>query len=641
MSDIKKPPYRTDIDGLRAIAVISVFLFHISFKLVPGGFAGVDIFFVISGFLITKIIGTEILAGQFSFKNFCLRRIRRILPVFLVVIVVTMIVGKILLLPDDLASLLESIKYALLFSANIYFSKERGYFDLASDEKPILHTWSLAIEEQYYLIWPLLLIIFYLVGSKVFNQRKTLHQSFALLSTFIFMVADFIWTQQSLALSESTTKLYFLLQTRFCELMIGSLAAMLPYYKNQIILNVLGLIGLLGIFLALFIINKNDLFPGYNALIPCGAAALLLYAGQAGYHQKCIAAKCLNLPILVYVGLLSYSIYLWHWPILAFMRYIYGRYALPLSWNIMAVLLTVTLSYLSYHFLEKKLKHSSMTFSKAFWGVYVAPVLCLMVLCFMGIYEAKAIPVNKILTTYGEDVCHGNFDKKCVRGDLAQKPRILMFGDSHAAALNSFIDVVGKKEHWSAKVLTASSCSPVFGFDEMALPKFAQQPCADLKKYVSQNYQKYDAIFIASYWAFQLGRTNFSADKNYFVKLKKTIEIMAKDRPVYVFSDVPDLPVSPFRAAHFRKLHLSVNRIRSKQYGAANEVVKNMVLSIPNAHWVDLATALENFDQYSVYHGLPTYLDDQHLNQYGSAQLGEIFCNSSDRIKLEFNHKLP
>lgn len=625
--------YIPDIDGLRAVAVISVVLFHISSSLLPGGFVGVDIFFVISGFLITKIIAAEIAENRFSFKAFYIRRIRRILPVFFLVIVATLLAGRVLLLPDDLRALLTSINHALGFSANIYFSKEQGYFDLAADEKPLLHTWSLSIEEQYYFIWPVLLIGLYTVGHKIFGQEKKTSQKFALACTLLIIAAGFLFADLALKRSQANTKFYFLLQARFGELMIGSLTAMLPRIARPSILRFLSSAGLAGILLAFFILNKHVTFPGYNALLPCLGAALILYASQSREMVGGAVSGLLRLKPMVYLGLLSYSIYLWHWPILAYMRYVYGSYNLPWQWIASAVLLTLGLSWMSYHVLEKRTKRAAMTFASA--TIFAFAIPSILILSF-SVFESKKIAArpkdefltNKRFTTYGIDVCHGNFEMNCVRGDFQKTPKVLMFGDSHAAALNSFIDVVGKSEHWSAKVVTASSCSPVFGFDEMALPDWARQPCINLKQYVSQNYQKYDAVFIASYWEFQLGFLEIPSDKNYLKKFKDTITEIAKTKPVYVFSDVPALPLSPLRLIHFENLSVNVSRPRSAQSIAANNLIKQVVNSVPNAYWVDITEVMQEIGRNGVHQGMPLYFDAQHLNEFGSATVGQFFTRN-------------
>ena len=633
-----KIPYRADIDGLRALAVTSVIIFHLNYNLLPGGFLGVDIFFVISGFLITRIIGIEIQENSFSFANFYVRRIRRILPVFFLVIATTLLAGSILMLPVDRDALFSSARHALFFAANIYFSKERGYFDGASDEKPLLHIWSLSVEEQYYFIWPLLLYLLYLTGSRVLKQQKRLGQPFAIVCMGVLVAACFIWTQGALLKPQSTTKLYFLLQARFGELMIGSITACLPRTKRPGVLLGLPLAGFGAIFASLFLLNKDSLFPGFNAVLPCVGAAALLYAGQYDSYKTTAYSRILSLPGLRYIGLLSYSLYLWHWPVLAYMRYVYGQYYLPWTWNILALLLTAVLSYGSYVLLERKLKSVKTSFKIGFICIYLLPATILLGTSYTLISATPSSLIeNKDLTTYGSDVCHGNFDKNCQRGDPEAPASILMTGDSHAAALNTFIDVVGKHEHWRAKVFTAVGCSPVFGIDENMLPAYARKPCIALKNYVHNNFQKYDAVFFTSYWARQLGKTPQLVDENYLTKFKATIETIAKTTPVYVFSDLPQLSVPPSRLAYFENLGLRVHRQPMQEHVEANALIHSIVLSIPNAHWIDLSPALDHFSQGGVYRGLPTYFDNHHLNVYGSRSLAEIFVKNYSIIPASQN----
>ncbi|WP_158590363.1 acyltransferase family protein [Noviherbaspirillum cavernae] len=626
-----KISYRPDVDGLRAIAVMSVVLFHLDFNALPGGFVGVDVFFVISGFLITKIIAAEIADGTFSFRQFYARRIRRILPVFFLVVAATIAAGSILLLPEDRNALLKSVQFALRFGANIYFSKSQGYFDLSSEEKPLLHLWSLSVEEQYYFIWPLLLVLLYATGRRLSGQAP--QQKLIIGITAALTVAGFVFTQHAIETHAAKERLYFLLHARFGELMIGSLTAMLPPLPRdrKTLANVLAVCGMSGLLLALFAIDRHDAFPGYNALLPCLSAALLLHSGQSAHGEGTIASRMLGSRALVQIGLLSYSIYLWHWPILAFMRYVYGRYALPLTWSVAAVALMLALSCLSYLLLERKFKRMTMTFGRVVVAVFLVPVACLTVISIYGTGEATNAQntQNEQLTTYGTDVCHGNFDMRCVRGDPETAPRILMFGDSHAASLNGFIDVVGRREHWSAMMVSASSCSPVFGFDEGVLPDYSREPCANLKKFVVDNLHKYDAVFIASYWPFHLGWTDTSADKDYVRKFKNTLETIAHSKPVYVFSDVPRLAITPARSAHFSTLRLHVERPQSREYARANETIRQIVLAVPNAHWIDIAAPLAGFDRFPDHGGLPMYLDAEHLNLHGSVALGERFSDAA------------
>ncbi|MGB3837194.1 acyltransferase family protein [Castellaniella sp.] len=616
--------YRADIDGLRAVAVLSVLLFHINFNWVPGGYTGVDIFFVISGYLITGIIGREIEQGRFSLRAFYVRRIRRILPVFYVVLACSAAAGAVLLLPADLHAFLASLRRALYFTANVYFSKDRGYFDIAADEKPLLHTWSLSIEEQFYFIWPLTLLLFYAIGTRFFKQRRVVNQSATIALTACLAVAGIAYAQWMLVQHPGETRWYFLLQTRFSELMIGALIAIVPFRSSSAAWRrAMAWLGGLLIALGLFALTKNSLFPGLNALLPCTGAALLIYSGQ-GVETPTWPHELLAHRAMAGLGLLSYSMYLWHWPVLAYMRYVYGSYALPWLWVVGVVASTIALSLLSYQYVECRTKSLAVTFPRAFLGIFLIPA-ALLAACTYWVQAVRPVtPQPAELTSYGTDVCHGNFSKRCVRGAPGKQPTVLVIGDSHAAALNEFIDVVGRHEGWAARVLTASSCSPMFGYDEKVLPSWAQKPCVDLKAYVSDHYAEYDAVVIASFWAYQLGMTEIQADPHYLDRLTETLHKISVSVPVYVVSDVPRLSVSPFREIYFQRLGLNVKRPSSRVTMRANSIVRNVVEKVANTRWIDLGSTLANF-QRGGYQGKPTYFDEQHLNVYGARELGALF----------------
>jgi hypothetical protein len=314
------------------------------------------------------------------------------------------------------------------------------------------------------------------------------------------------------------------------------------------------------------------------------------------------------------------------------MRYVYGSYVLPWSWVLAAVALTLTLSVLSYAMIERRTKSLAVRFRTAFVVMFVLPVLVLAGAAH-GLQRLRSIePVRADLSTYGQDVCHGNFDQRCVRGDPSKVPTVLVIGDSHAAALNEFIDVLGRHEGWSGRVLTASSCSPVFGYDEMALPAFAQKPCRALKAYVADHYRDYRAVVIASYWAYQLDMTDLRADPGYREKLDRTLREMSQSLPVYVISDVPRLPIQPFREQRFLRLGLKVDRHVSDVSLKGNEIVRRLVAPIPNVHWVSLAEALSGFQHLGLYDGEPAYFDEQHLNIQGSRALANLFIRDGGHL---------
>lgn len=323
MSQFPKMAYRADIDGLRAIAVLGVILFHVNYRWLPGGFVGVDIFFVISGFLITGILAKEIESGTFSFARFYLRRVRRILPAFLTVLAATLVGGAVILLPQDFASLLASARYTLLFGANIYFARERGYFDQAADELPLLHMWSLAVEEQFYFVWPVMLLAIWGVARLI---RRVPRRVAILGATLVLLILGFV-VSEHLVRRTGSTQGYYSLASRFGELLVGAFAALTSRdtaKAHRGTMSVMAIVGLAMIAAAYVAIDRQTPYPGWRALLPTVGTALVLYARTRPQEPPTWVARLLGNVCMVRVGLLSYSLYLWHWPVLAFARYVCG-----------------------------------------------------------------------------------------------------------------------------------------------------------------------------------------------------------------------------------------------------------------------------------------------------------------------------
>jgi peptidoglycan/LPS O-acetylase OafA/YrhL len=298
--------YRTEIDGLRALAVLPVIAYHAGFAGFSGGFVGVDIFFVISGYLISSILLDELQNQQFSLLGFYERRIRRILPALFLVLAFTAGVAGWLLLPHELAAFGRSLMAVVVFASNILFWKESDYFATESEYIPLLHTWSLAVEEQYYVIFPLLLAFLWKFG------RKPIYLSLGLLSVVGLVTAEWLWRVDAGAN-------FYLLPSRFWELLIGALAAV--YLKNNQpstsrLAPLFSLTGIALVIGSIFLLNNSLPFPSSYALFPTvGAALIILFAAPSN-----LAGQILSLKPLVLVGLISYSAYLWHQPLLVFAR---------------------------------------------------------------------------------------------------------------------------------------------------------------------------------------------------------------------------------------------------------------------------------------------------------------------------------
>ena len=337
--------YRREIDGLRAIAVLPVILFHAGFEGFSGGYVGVDIFFVISGYLITTIILSEKEKGTFSLTNFYERRARRILPALFVVMAVCFPFAWLFLLPRDFSDFSQSLVAVPLFSSNILFWMETGYFDTAAEYKPLLHTWSLAVEEQYYVLFPLLLMFMWRY------RKRWIFGSIIVIGVFSLMLAQ--W-----GAFNKPSATFFLLPMRAWELMVGASVAFYSLYGTSYTAfvdaqkrysNILSSLGLLLICLSIVFFDESTPFPSFYTLIPVLGVALIIYCSS----YATLIGRILGCKFLVGIGLLSYSLYLWHQPILAFVKYAMFDYTFGEGVIALALLTIFILSYLSWKYEEK------------------------------------------------------------------------------------------------------------------------------------------------------------------------------------------------------------------------------------------------------------------------------------------------
>ena len=326
--------YRPEIDGLRALAILPVLLYHIGFAGFSGGFVGVDIFFVISGYLITSIILKEKSQDQFTLANFYERRARRILPALFTVILVCIFLSYFWMAPGQMKEFGLSAVSAIVFISNVFFFKHSTYFDAASEEMPLLHTWSLAVEEQYYIAFPIFILLTWRFGFK------------AMFSMIVGMLLI------SLALSEygwrnHNTANFFLIPFRAWEILAGSVCAFLLFKKEQVNANeFLSIAGVTAIIASVFLFNHQTPFPSLYTVLPVGGAVLLiLFCTPSTWVGKLLSARS-----VVFLGLISYSLYLWHQPILAFYRIRFMEdYTLVHQSGILA--LSVVIGYLSWKFI--------------------------------------------------------------------------------------------------------------------------------------------------------------------------------------------------------------------------------------------------------------------------------------------------
>ena len=466
--------YRPDIDGLRAVAVLLVVIFHAFPELKGGGFIGVDVFFVISGFLITGIIVNDLERGRFSFKSFYARRIKRIYPALLVVLLVCFISGWYLLLPDEFESLGKHIAGGAGFVANLVLWGESGYFDLQTALKPLLHLWSLGVEEQFYFLWPLIL---YLAFQKHFKLKYLLPVIFS---------ASFLLNIYSITNDPVGT--FYLPQTRFWELMTGAALAYWFHPKSSDhwlstrfatrpwVNNVSTCLGLMLLAMAAVLLNKSSAFPGWWAVLPTLGAALMIAAGQHAWLNK----KLLAHPLLVFIGLISYPLYLWHWPLLAFAR-ILSMGKPPIELRAVLAFASVLLAWLTYRFIELPLRFGGNQYNKTLLlSVLMALIFILGLSSFLGAGLPFRMPdkaeYNQFYNHYYKTQNLLKVDRhECNFHDIVNnvtKPAIaascvtphsnkivFLWGDSHAQHLNYGLSLVLPLDV-SLMQVGSSGCAP-------------------------------------------------------------------------------------------------------------------------------------------------------------------------------------
>jgi peptidoglycan/LPS O-acetylase OafA/YrhL len=448
--------YRPEIDGLRAIAVLPVILFHAGFSTFSGGFVGVDVFFVISGYLITSIIAKDIAAGTFSLRDFYERRARRILPALLLVMLCCIPFAWMWMLPMEMKAFSASVVSVCLFASNFLFWHQTGYFDAAAELKPLLHTWSLAVEEQFYIIFPIAILLLWRLG------RRNVIWSIAIVAVL------------SLALSEyasryNPTANFYLLPTRAWELMTGALCSFAVIRPSIARDNLLSLAGLAAIAVSVFAFDENIPFPSLYALLPVlGTCAILVFARQGTQ-----VGSLLSLRPVVGIGLISYSAYLWHQPLFAFARL---RALKEPTWPFMLLLavVSIALAYLSWRYVEVPARRrgnwplpSRRTVFAAFSAVSVALIAAGMAGYFTGGFpirlksEALLALDRRLTDNQGlSDSCMGplSFGPQC---KTSETPEIIVWGDSYAVPLADGL----KSSNPSVSLiqLTQSGCGPIVG----------------------------------------------------------------------------------------------------------------------------------------------------------------------------------
>jgi peptidoglycan/LPS O-acetylase OafA/YrhL len=453
--------YRPAVDGLRGVAVLAVLGFHAFPETVPGGYVGVDVFFVISGFLITGIIARQLLHADFSFPDFYWRRVRRLFPALVLVLATTLALGWFLLLPNEFQQLGKHATAAAAFLANFALWRESGYFDTAAEFKPLLHLWSLGIEEQFYLLWPAVLVALW--------KRQT-----ALLVILSILVLASFALSVHMAQSAPVANFYWPV-SRFWELGAGCLLALLMERSDAAVAsatgdrrfldigyNFLSLAGLALILASIASFDTNTPFPGWPALLPVAGTLLILATpGDAWLQRNVLGSR-----FLVWFGLISYALYLWHWPLLSFLNILEAGLP-PVAVRWVALLSSILLAWLTYRYIELPVRrHKERRFNfRLAAAAAVAGVAGLVVYATGGV--AQRFDADILALHHGPKLdkrCYARFSATApinyCRTTSAESPSILFVGDSRAHAIYEIVAPLLAPEH-AVMLLGRGGCPPV------------------------------------------------------------------------------------------------------------------------------------------------------------------------------------
>ncbi|WP_310427338.1 acyltransferase family protein [Chamaesiphon sp. VAR_48_metabat_135_sub] len=597
--------YRPYIDGLRAIAVSSVLLFHFHKNLLPGGFVGVDVFFVISGYLIASIIIGECENGQFSFLRFYQRRISRIFPAFFLVSLVTLIAASCLYTSQDFASAGAVMMAAALSVANLKLMLQGNYFELSPDAQPLLHFWSLSLEEQFYFVFPLIVYL-------AFRLKVTRHN----LAFILIALAAMSFVGCIALTTKNPTWAFYLLPTRAWELLAGCiLATYRPEQRsgNPRLEGILSNLGLLSIFISVVAINEGMPFPGFVAALPVFGTVLFL-----GYskNRQSIAERWLSHPSLVLVGKMSYSLYLWHWPIFCFVDYaLYTRSFIIRS--ILKICLTLVFSVVSYRWFENPIRSY---LNKPKQRVFNFAIFAIGAISFVAI--GFLISSNNYINASFDKVKDGGV----AFNSTSSKPVVVLMGDSQGSMYGRTVKEIADEMGLRTHVLSVAAGDP--------LPN--AQLYEDSLLFINRNNPEI-TIFAAD-WAKKIGNNR----KRFEIALSALLE---KSQHVIVIAQPPALPKYASRQ-HIRESGQQpiFEDVKSSQL---RKETNTFLLSHRNrrVHVLDINSLFEKPDgsiRFTGSQGQQIYNDAGHLAGYGSnmakqlivSEISQILALPSDRGKV-------
>jgi peptidoglycan/LPS O-acetylase OafA/YrhL len=637
--------YRKDIDGLRAVAILLVIGFHAYPDRIKSGFIGVDIFFVISGFLITSLITDELKRNDFSIIRFYTKRIRRLFPSLIAVLITSIIFGWFALFSSEYQQLGKHIFSGAIYLSNFTLWSESGYFDISSDNKPLLHLWSLAIEEQFYLVYPIILL---------FAYKTNLNKSLLITALALFS----LW--HSINLTETNTTAAFYSPLGRCwELMIGALIASLTNhdkrkggqapeasnaYPNAAMANILSIVGASLILAAAILLRKSDTFPGIAALTPTLGAGFLILAGP----KALINHHLLSTRLAIWIGLISYPLYLWHWPLLSFSHIIES--GVP-SFNIRTglVILSFGLAWLTYHLIERPLRFGALRTRCAPW---LLASLCITGAVGFTIYKYEGFPSRSINKQYKDNNNElsrtPEQDSACLEYINNSKPifeycrhsgttfqkTIALIGDSHAHAAFPGFSRILKQQQINTVAFANSSCPPFIG-GEHGINNHEKEHCSNKTRQILEtikNQNDITRIYIFSRGPVYITGHEFNDPEpkpkliieaqRFKSSLQNTIDSLAKSgKQVYYVIENPEMHIHPARCFQrpFRLSHESCHIPKAAVLERQREY-RNIISDLSNAKTIDstMAFCQESHCSFVSSDGTLLHADRDHLSTAGS-----------------------
>ena len=587
--------FRNDIQGLRAIAFLLVFIFHLNNHCLSGGFLGVDLFFVISGYLMTTITINDIEKNKFSFITFFEKRFKRILPAYLFFLLIISILGSLVFIYTDIYKLRLSVIKAIKFISNLYFSTGDSYFGAKLSENPLLHTWSLSIEMQFYLILPFVLFFF----------KKHLLPIFI---TLIIIITAY--STYEIFFTNNQQKIYFSLVSRIPEFLIGSVYSIV--FKNGLDFsrqknNIIAICSFLVLIICSFYYTEETPFPGVLALIPCIAGANILVLKNNSITD------ILSNKVLVYIGELSYSLYLLHWGVIELIRYINGVYDLTPAEVIFIIILTFAISWFSYNFLENRFRKTKnviflMIFIPIYLGFYV------FVMKMEKVTEYKKLPDIYTKPVFGMS-SHGtkNIEKF---GDTSENDSIILIGDSNALVLKAFLDQIGKKHHFSFRTLTCDTYPAIKGIKREEIPTEKMKFYNSSQELIIPTQKMIDESKIII-----MNSAGFKQLPSMKTSIEKLAKNLRKDQRLVLINTFPWLNRHPLRSYD---TFLPIGRELKLEHSDENKkILEEIAKKYENVYIYDVSKSKIFNDTPGYINDTIAYYDNGHLNLYGSRKLAD------------------